>query len=793
MRALLQSRHGMVLLTALGAAYLVASSVEAPAASSPWWKDYHTVVSLPVSKLGQVRELGMMAERGAWATGWYGNWWIQYQVERRGKYDPLRYVERFRQQGVKNVFYFDAGEFGEFVGLAANKELLYDQWGLRFYRGEPGTLLWFGDDGFYRDEHLLNLKDYRDFGLPPWTMPDGTRPARLYDFSIRSLDGNYRPWDYSDVKVSPEVAAKLGLEAFLKADTEPRPPEHQMALGRIRTYDHSNPFLLEDFKVGVWMMLKERPAFIHFDNFFDNETVYPSWAAFGPWSLEKFKRFLQTQLTAEQRTALGITNPAVFDLKQYLWKRPLTVTRPGARWREPAWEQDRIWNAFIVSKYRDADQLFRGLYAFCKERSRALGQEVVVAGNTIPLFPGGALCSGGIDQVHFEYHIAHQYGPIVVPPGLPPRGKLGGAVRLAAALGTTGYCWPTIYVPREFNGPGHENLHKVLAFDCLANRGVMDYNYHYLDGYSPGSDESAGWIDCFIKNYSAYYGSRAPVADVGLVFPGQTLLASTAVFCMDPECCLYDYLGWAQAMTDLHYLWDAIPDNQLDNTDLGRFRVVVLPSVKCLSDKELSALLNYVQHGGRVIVSGEAGTRFGVEHFLWPRSAEQSLAGQWRAQPQSVACPTCPGKAYYTDGSGRPGERAEARTIDQALGQVVARRRMATPTPASLGVALYTEPGGLPAIDLVNYAVEPATDHLTPAPETRLTLWPAEGQKFPVCEAEMISPQWRTRAEGKDGDKAPTPWVYESKRFPVSARPDGGLDLVVPPFEVFVTVRLRSS
>ncbi len=83
----------------------------------PWWKDYHTLLSHSTRKEGREWELGMMAERGGWPTGWYGPWWIQHQVERRGRYDAIKHVEGFRKRGIKNVFYYDVGEFGEFVAL----------------------------------------------------------------------------------------------------------------------------------------------------------------------------------------------------------------------------------------------------------------------------------------------------------------------------------------------------------------------------------------------------------------------------------------------------------------------------------------------------------------------------------------------------------------------------------------------------------------------------------------------------------------------------------------------------
>ena len=112
------------------------------------------------------------------------------------------------------------------------------------------------------------------------------------------------------------------------------------------------------------------------------------------------------------------------------------------------------------------------------------------------------------------------------------------------------------------------------------------------------------WVNCFIKSFAAYYGSRTALADVGVVFPGQSLLAGISVFAMDPEVCLYDYLGWTQALSDLHCQWDVILDDQLSLQRLRPFKLVVLPSAACLANDALAALVAYVQAGGRVVLSG---------------------------------------------------------------------------------------------------------------------------------------------------------------------------------------------
>lgn len=767
----------------------------------PWWSDYQTVVSHSTHKEGQEWELGMMAERSSWPTGWYGAWWIQHQLERRGKYDAIKHVEHFRKQGVKNVFYFDAGEFGEFVALVEDGELIRNQWELVFYRGETGELTWFGKDGFYRDENPLRLKKYRDFGLPPWTFPDGSRPSTLYDLARISFEGRREAWDYSSVRVSPDIARKLKLDAFLRAGHDPIPPEAKGSLGRICSYDHSNPFLLEDFKVGVGMMLSLKPAFIHFDNYFDNETVYPQWQAFGPWSIERFRRFAGARLDAAERRELGI-DALGFDLKRYIDDKPFESR--GHRWHylNNRWHDDPIWNLFVTSKLNDSDELFRGLYAFCKAESRRVGSEVVVVGNTIPIFPGGSLVSDALDIAHFEHHAATQYGPLVVPTGLPPLGRLGGVVRLGAAVSSAGYCWPSVYVPKELSGRGHENLHKVMAMDCLANKGVLDYNHQYLRGYSPGSDESAAWANCFIKTFSSYYGSRRSLADVAVVFPGHSLPASVSVFTMDPEKCLYDYLGWAQALTDLHVQWDALPDNQLSLARIKPFKVVVLPSAACLPDKTIEAVLAYADGGGRVIVSGEVGTRHGLERFLWFREPDETLLGRMSRDSGSrqeavgqagngrvVLCPETPGKTYYTDVA--DGERTDGRArIRQAIGDCLAETtvQVETNAPVTVGVFAFRDADDAVAVDLVNYQVEPPTDRLAPAEGITLTIHPPSGRRFSSPRATLISPDRRKAADPAAEPKPLTPWLYERIALEGRLRTDGALELKIPKFDVYCTI-----
>ena len=114
--------------------------------------------------------------------------------------------------------------------------------------------------------------------------------------------------------------------------------------------------------------------------------------------------------------------------------------------------------------------------------------------------------------------------------GLPPKGRVGYVTRLGAALSDPPFCWPSIYVSQDKSGAGHENLHKVLAFDCLANRGLLDFGHWYLDGYSPGTPQSAGFVNRFVRAHAPRLSHRRYLADVAVVHSAWSEIASMNVF-----------------------------------------------------------------------------------------------------------------------------------------------------------------------------------------------------------------------------------------------------------------------
>ena len=393
------------------------------------------------------------------------------------------------------------------------------------------------------------------------------------------------------------------------------------------------------------MMLAFKPAFLHFDNYFDNELIYPKMQGFGPWSLANFQQFLARHVSADQRRALGVTDPAAFDLRQYIAGKPYPPRYPSAFLRQtlggrPAVERLRLLEA--------------GRFAGPVPRAVRLLQ--------IDQPPPGDR-SGRGRQHHSDLprrlagHRGHRPGPLRIPRRRAIRARAGAAG--IAAGGQAGRRHPT------GRRPGHHRL--LLAQRLCAARssragprkppqgaGLRLPGQPWRAGLQPPIHarrlarlRRQGWINHFIGAYAAPLGRRRPLAQVGLVFPGESLLGSIHVFSMDPEPCLYDYLGWSLGLTEEHVAWDAVCDDQLRPDVLGRFAVIVLPSAACLSDAALDALAGYVRGGGRVIASGEPGTRL--------RRRWAALASAGRANAARPAGARHAARRSVDSGRRRPG------------------------------------------------------------------------------------------------------------------------------------------
>lgn len=740
------------------------------AAAEPWWRTATPVASV---RLGETNPatIAAGAARGVDVLGWYGFWYLD-EVEQHRTYTALR--TQLDRAGMKHVMYYDLGEAGDFAGFfAPDGRMVRNGWSLPWWDGrEPLTARWFGLDAFMRDVPWAPFPTAKAYDLPAFTTPEGASAADLYaTLTRRGLDGDWSFDFSSNERITDDVAersglARLGTRQTNRVDMQGR---NGWQTVRLVSVDFANPQFRDYCCREIERLIPRlRPDGIHADNFGDNNLGYANQSAFGLWSVHSFRTFLRERLTREERAEMGVADPATFDIAAYIRDKPLASH--GRPWHalNPAWTTDPVWSCYRIHLVEQSLAFHRAFYAASKQAAGRAGLDCAVFGNTIPFPLGGTLMKGACDIAHFEWNTVHPHWGMK-PMGLPPRGRVGYVTRLGAAISDAPFCWPSIYVSKGHAGPGHENLHKALAFDCLANRALPDFGHWYLDGYSPGTPESAGFVNRFVRANAALLGRREYVADVAVVHSAWSEIASCTVFNPAMDQFVDEYCGWCDFLGRTHRQWDVVLQQDLSATNLARFPVVVLPSVLALSDADIGELRRYVAGGGRLVATGGTGTRFGPERLLRPREQPFAIAGAHIATNK-------PGVAYWRNG----GDAGAADALAGLLAFTNLEPRLTTAAPPTVGVNLNLGAGAagpVLTLDLNNVDIDVATDAIRAAPSFRTSIRLPAGLTDRAVKVTSLQPGQ------PDIEWAPDQFNLDRKH--------GRLDILTPPFDTALIIRIE--
>ena len=675
-------------------------------AAEPWWHEYTPVANL---SHGNDRYLETIKPGAAWGVGslgWYGFWFLDI-YEQNKKFTAVR--ENLRRKGIKYIIYYDLGEVGDFAGFFTNDgRLAYTGWSLPQWKGnELLNARWFGLEAFIRNVPWAPFPKAKTYNLKPFTTPDGKPPDDLYAvLTKRSIDGKWKFNYYSNPQITDEIAERSGLAKI--STKQINRDDIQGKTGWITTrlvhLDFANPQLGEYVSREIErIILKLRPDGIHADNFGDNNLGYASGSAFGLWSIHTFREYLKKHFTPVELTKMGVANPETFDIATY-------INNKGWGLRDPRWATEPVWCVYRVHKVESALKYHRAFYNTIKTIAQRESLNIAVFGNTIPLPLGGSLIKGSCDIAHFEWStFKDTWG--MRPMGLPPEARMGYVVRLGTAISDAPFSWPRIYVSREKSGHGHENLHKVLAFDAFANHGLLDFGYWYLDGYSPGTPESAGFINRFISANASRLRNCRFAADIGLVHSAWSEIASMNLINPMMDQFVDEYIGWAQFLEDTHQQWDVVLQQDLTLENLARYKIVILPSVLVLTDNQINELRRYVSSGGQLIITGQTGTRYGPERFLFPREGKFVLKGARFTSDK-------PGVVYWRESR----NVNAAKQMAKLLSWPGFHPRLTTSAPTTVGVNLNFCENSLLALVINNRDINVENDKIHTAPDFNTTM-----------------------------------------------------------------------
>lgn len=108
----------------------------------------------------------------------------------------------------------------------------------------------------------------------------------------------------------------------------------------------------------------------------------------------------------------------------------------------------------------------------------------------------------------------------------------------------------------------------------------------------------------FVKDHEKILANHTPVANIGIYYSRPTRLFYRN---QNQEGDRFDasIKGMEGILIESHIPYDFIPDHQLSKNRLSKYQVVILPNVKCLSDKEIELLRNYSANGGNILATFE--------------------------------------------------------------------------------------------------------------------------------------------------------------------------------------------
>ena len=136
---------------------------------------------------------------------------------------------------------------------------------------------------------------------------------------------------------------------------------------------------------------------------------------------------------------------------------------------------------------------------------------------------------------------------------------------------------------------------EMRLWQSLANGGALDY---YLIGRLDNHGDRSGYDR--IKKVFAYHKRNEATYAAELTSEADVLLVRDRGESAEAR-------GWIRFLTEHHFLFDEVVPQHFENASLDKYRCVVLPDLRYLSDKTAAALDAFAKAGGVVVATGESG------------------------------------------------------------------------------------------------------------------------------------------------------------------------------------------
>lgn len=128
----------------------------------------------------------------------------------------------------------------------------------------------------------------------------------------------------------------------------------------------------------------------------------------------------------------------------------------------------------------------------------------------------------------------------------------------------------------------------------------------------------------FVKANEELLAQHVPVANIGIYYSNPTRISYRTKTIEDDRFGV-EIRGVESVLMENHIPHDFILDDQISKERLQKYSLVILPNVRCMSDKEINVLKNYVRDGGNLMATyatslgdsdGKEGTEFGLSELF---------------------------------------------------------------------------------------------------------------------------------------------------------------------------------
>ncbi|MHB0998555.1 MAG: hypothetical protein ACYC27_04855 [Armatimonadota bacterium] len=510
--------------------------------------------------------------------------------------------------------------------------------------------------------------------------------------------------------------------------------------------DLSNPFWIEYARLSIREILKQGVDGIWCDNYspWDNFGYPPVRKAFGDWSVARFRDYLNTRFTPSKLRAMGINHASTFDIRTYLKQRAEhfgakdTSSLSDIAWSDIRWLDDPVWCAFKSYRQEMAQKNLKAFYNAIHDEARKVGRpDFCVAGNDIPFYGLGWTRDAWLDMVSTEVTPGWHMGAGSRGIMIPPVGKMAVVYRVALEHQKGPFCniWYYLNNGYETKLKSHAMARTLMA-EGFANGAFL--LYLPSNPLAVGTADDHAWWNKFIRGKENWFGRRKPAVDVGILFSGDNQLYQIAPGGypdLDNQPHIFEHYGWATAMIDAHIPYRVITDWKIDAAHLNGLKTFIIPDAECLPDSIHPSLDRWVRSGGKLIITGQSGNRFGPENTFRKRN-KTLLSGfigmndykgdgtkRLYGKGSVVWTPKSLGADYYLKSSERasllPGLVAAADPYSRI-------DAIKLPTTVSISIWESTD-GNMIYTDMVNYNVSQDSDNMIRAEDLVFRIRVPEG------------------------------------------------------------------